>query len=1334
MDTLLPASSASLPTLALDNSRRKRFDDRSQTQISVQLKARYAAPLKPPKLDFEHTPPNAHLVKWTETKSISRVTNSQDVLAQFGQPCLIDLSPLHIAVGTQKGYIVGFSYKQEVSFVLAVSQQTQDGTLLLPDSPVTCTAFSSDALFFAAGYMDGKVVVWDLTAASTKAGGYTLVQPYDVIYPITMEARFAKNALGHLINVPVNSVCFVGDLHHHLVSSDLSGLVFFHYGFKKFLRKYYISQKLLGQNDTNSSDPSGKFSIQDCQILPIGTSPQITDQIGLLAVMTSNILVVVSVRSLNNVNSIYPKTHFKISKSKLVHSLSAASRGCLTWYPCIKVPNTNRTLNAKLAYAWNNVLTILEVDNGAILSNIYSAIADAKDKDKCIPTLPIYKTARWLSHNATDLILSLKWLNSEMLTAMVQDVTTTQTKLHFFYYQSQKGESKLVEVGLDDMDSQQVSSTTFVPPAKNTTNVAIPYINSFSSSFRIFRHRLVMLVNSHSECEKKIVSGRCLKWADRLLECVAQENILSALLTAKDYYSSTNHGHLVLCGLPHTTAERHTVVEPFLVRIMEESVNHVFGEDQENQAQVLHLYLQIISLLTKDRGGPVKSDLLDILEAVYEVYGNTKEYFSILEEYILSRQISNLSPLLFIGLVEYFVQIDNGAKLTEIVCVLDSTALNIDATLQLCEIYQLRECMAFIWNECLGDFLTPLVKFIEDLELAELDHDQKCIVFLYLSYILGGRKFPTDEYLDFEVESKARDSICGVLFSLGPVRWPPSSDQILLESKSDSVFPYLNNFLKFDLFETLTMLNEFFENSCLNSDVGITRQYVIDALIDIFEVSSDDFSNIDRVHLAVFVARNYPKYFQFIRLSESFLQETVQALCSVENDEFFHDRELALESLLPVYDFSGDDYLLQQIRLAGFSNVLYGIYKSDKKYSKALKIWFENQRSAESTDSDKTMEVLADILKSTFASKNKVTVEQAQLAESIEKHFDSLIAKNPEVMVQLANNYNRELHTHVLNSKDESSAYQYLRAYFESEAANDSGDKISAKLLTKFVQYESLIAPESIVETIVRHNHVLSRDVAEKDELMENLKRDGHVEALAVILKADGQYERALREVTEALGTKTKGHDVVSAQKLLDSALSVCEGGTDGELYGDLAKTLVQLTNEATEETKGMLNQGVYQCFRHFLDRDKGNSTHTSFTRVLDGVMESATLANVRGILQEILTSFYFETEMYHITLGKVNQGIYKSLYRQKTEALRGWLIIDRPCTSCGKVMVGDGIPERNFDAYEDRERSKIHFGSYDKDEYKECGLVLFKCQHGYHVKCLENLGSMGSCVVCTGQ
>lgn len=1337
-DTIMSSASslgsASILRYSSPLLQRKRFDDRSQTAISIQLESNSSAAQSLEHLHLQSSQVNqdifTNLVKWNSAKSIEATINSEDFVHSFGKPLSLELSSLHIAVGTDKGSVIGFNYRQEMVF--ALSLYSADFTLAsTPEiSPVSCISFSSDSTFLAAGFSDGTIASWDLDSVKATPGHYSIITAYGIIHPIILEARFIRNSQGHLKDVPVNTVLFVGGSNHQMISSDTSGLVFYHYGFTKFMRKYHTTQKLLGKNDTNQTESTGKFHIQACQVLPIGTVPQITDRIGLVAVMTTNILAIVSVCSLNNANAIYPITHLKLSRSKHVHaSPNTLPSGCLSWYPCIKY--RGEICNAKLAYAWNNVLSVLELDNKGIPENLPAILSELKDKDKGITGLHIIRKARWKTLDRKMVILELKWLNSEILTALVKHSDSTETKLVFLYYSNSQNSSQLTEVGVDDLDSQQIAWTKLT----KKTEPNHEYI--YQGSIQIFRHTLMILVNSHSTSGKNLLIGKTFKWADKLMDCLQSKDFYGALVNACEFYSSENHGRLVLSGLPHTKRERHEVVRPFLIQIMEESVLPLFQSESNdyNLHHVLLLYLQITAMLSIESNGVVPERTLKILESIEEIYQIKHEYYKLLEDFILSLRIRNVSPTIFKNLVEYYMESGKGERLTEIVCVLDTSTLSIDMTLKLCSKYELRECGVYIWNKLLHDYKTPFIALIQDLESAKYDNEQKLLVYAYMSYMLSGRQFPSDELLSEADEKLARVEICKILFGMDTPVLPLG--KILIETDNDTLFPQLFYLLKFNTFEMLLTLNEFFENPCLNTEgsVGLSRQYIMDALFDVFDMNGDSFLGDDFVRFAIFLARNYPKYFQFIRISESKLQRAIELLCGNSNDDIHEDCELALESLLPFYDMPIDTLLIEKLHAAKFYNVLFGLYRSQGNLNKALEIWLEKQNSIELTLSDyeRNFTVISSIIRSTFQSSQGKSGERKQLEDFINLNFEELAARNMEDMVVLANLYNTEFHLGAICCTNNYLAYQYLSALFNKYDAPMSG-RIKAQLVVKYIELSALFDIDHLSVVLTRFLPVLETKTNLKYDLEEFLKQGNYSDALAILLNLEGHSQRALDEVLNAMEQGVILPDgQFAVQKYLDVAIMVSEQANDEGIWKYFVQKLISFTNLTSGSTLEMLNQGIYMCFRKMIESNSGGSSHIAFARVFNDILEIATLANVRSILQEVLVSFFFDNETQKITLNEISREIFKHMANIKMDNIRGWQVKNMHCTSCDKAMCGSGVPAESYQAWEDKIRERTFYTPTSSMElYKHLGLIVFKCGHGYHLQCLEGLGGTTVCVMCT--
>lgn len=1343
-------SLSSVPTVSTSRlDSKKRFDDRSQTAIAISLRS--FSSIKPARQErFAELASEcnrmANVVQWSETVKISRSLNSSLFISRFGIASVLMLSPSHILVGTSKGSVAAFDYSQRLSYALngcepkneqvsasesleiqgqrarnsvygAYRPPNTHDRFARPRAPVTCLAFSSDGLFISAGHMDGRITLWNVSKATLPEERLNIpmvLDPYNIIHTSDTSDRHSERE-SHPAGVPIVSVAFLDDLHLFLISSDLSGNLLYHHGFKKFLRKHLLSEMII------KGEKSNKNKFFDCQTLPVGTSAQVTDLLGLSAVITNNYLRIFSVKSLNNTSSTNLITHFKMSRPKAVElNPLIPSFGCLAWYPCLKQGNGVR--NAKLACSWNNVVKILEINNSGIPSNILETIADVKDKDKAVPIIPIFETARWHTSGGHERIAALKWLNSETLSVLVQNDVSTEFQLRILYYSSVELNAELRLVGLDNVNAQQVAAL----PLESVSKVFL--YTTYQSSFQILRHRPILLANSHTVSKKAVFTGTNLKWADRLMQLLMRKDFLAALLSAYDFYSSKDSGKLILCGLPHVESERHTVVEPFLLNIMKESTEPLFSGSGDLSVEyelpklstedLLQLYFHLVTTLTQYRGGPIQHDLLDIMEDIWENMSDKNLYFAALEEFILVQKIQNLSPVLLEKLIEYFAKAENKMRVTEMVCLLDSTSLNIDSTLKICEKYHLRECSTYIWNKLLHDYVTPFKRLVKDLGMANLEMDEKKLIFSYLAYILSGRQFPTDDYLNEEDEKRSRKEICSILFG-----YTIENSNEFLFLDTNAVFPWLTHLLKFNVSETLMTINEYFENPCLNDDEqGIDRQYIIEALLDIFDVQKSLFLEQDNVYLSIFIARNYPKFVQFIRLSDTVLQTALARLCQNKDTDLHDDCELALQSLIQAYDVGDEGYFLEQLKAAGFTNALFTIYKQKGDYSKAVEVWLKGPVNGDNDGMN--FSILAEILEATFVRSSGTPEKRRDVLLAIERNFEHLVQVSASDMLLLANTYCTEIHEMVLQCKDNKLAMQYLSEAFTgpNRARIDHSHGL---LLSKYILLLSIYNPESVMEIVKEYSATLQKHFEEDDTTLKELLQSGQIDAVCFFLVQSGQHKEALNKLLEGINSEASG-DAAKLERYIDAATEVCEQA-GAELWSFLVLLLVQLTNTPVAHLE-ILNQGIYRSFRRLLD---SNPEKEIFQNVLHKIMESAQLSNVRSTLQDVLTSYFFEIEMLTISLSRVNHAVLKYMHKVRNEVLEGWDIGQKSCASCGLPICGKDILSSHYMAWEDRERGRIMVGAYNKDQYIECEVILFKCSHGYHGKCLRGLFSWGQCVLC---
>lgn len=1284
--------------------------------------------------------PRTSIFHWTAAGGVQKILGSARFLARFGVPSCLQLSPSYMLVGLSLGAVACFNYHQKLVHVF--DHREPSGPETDPRTAVLCIGVSSDGRLAAAGCVDGRTFIWEFPGPGLSSP--QTVPPHHVLHPPSRG-----------LPIPlIQSVAFVGNS-HDIVTSDLARTVIFHHVFSKFFQVHYTSEQVhqsgdtirggdktrdglkirpgsgstanldnTGQNlhrystaqdvfqgpsrtlgqtlvqnprlrspSTHLGSGQDKNQILDCLLLPVGTSTQITDQIGLVGVITYNSLTVLSIRSLNNSGSTFPKVHIRVARPKDA-VVTASSPGLLAWYPCIQ-----GTTTAKLAYSWANVVSMLEVDFSGLPANYMQILSGLKDKDRGVPVLPHRNIARfWFPETLA--IQAIKWLNSEILCVVVHDTNQGCEELCFFHCPN------LTLVARDRFPFQELASS-------------LP--GHAQNQLQIFRHRPVVLA-AHSA----IYTGKVLKWADHLVSLLTEKLFAEAFERAYYYYSSEETGRQLLYGLPHTLRERQLVVEPFLVNIMREAAVglapdaflHDHGLSPGGSPEIVGIggFLRVVSEITANRGGVLDADLLEVIELVYEKASDKAAFFETLSDYIVSRKITNLSPGIFKLLVQYSVENGHGERLTDIICLLDVSTLNIDMTLKLCRSHGLWECSAYIWNSVFHDYLTPLWELQTDVgQPNHNDHDPN-LVYSYMAYILSGRRFPTDEFLDPELEVLGREIICGLLFSTqANERGPP----VELE---ESPFPYLFFFLKKNSFEMLATLNEFLENPVLNTEAAktLSRQYIVDAVLDTFHVHRDSLGATDFVQLAVFVGRNYPKYNQFIRISDTVVHEAVGWLLRGSGPSSDHhlDRELALECLLPFHFAADEGYFLEQMKQAKFFHAAFRVYVQTHRYSLALDMWMQWQGQAGPLEVE--FSAVGELLRNAFG--KGLAAEQARVLSILGLHCRYFFGHFSQLMAELGHKHCAKIHLLALDC-DPVDAYRYLQGLCEED--------LQAKPLAHaYIRLACSYEPGRVSELVDKHKATLGAD----HELMGELHKNKQHEAVALVFAQDGQYEQALGELVagiaedgarngETTGPENDRRNETAVDRMVTQAIAICVRHPQHWRY--LMKTLGTCTPN--------VDQAMYRCFRAMIDSD--GPAKGRFNDVLAQMMEQAQVSNVRATLQDILTSFYFESEINVICLAKISDQIRKALDTHRVHVLRGWLVLSTSCASCAKAVWGADMPSTYLDdnemALQERAGSRARGELPDLSAYLQCQLMFFRCGHIYHERCLRGLGER-KCVLCT--
>ncbi|KAI0390196.1 Golgi CORVET complex core vacuolar protein 8-domain-containing protein [Xylariaceae sp. FL0594] len=1095
--------------------------------------------------ETETPSPPWEVVRWTKLKKLNAQAFSEAGRRNFGSPTCIAVSA-SIVLGTTKGIILMFDYNQNLKMIIG------PGTKAVESGPITAIAISADHTTLAGGHANGNIFTWDTSRAS---------RPFLQIPHLDESQTQHRTADGHVPNAAITHLGFLGTRHTALVSADDRGMAFSHLatrGTGSFGRTVK-TVRILGRYP-DAPAPPGKplkpSTVLAFSSLPLGNVECATDTMGLTAMLTPYLLVIVSTTPI-------AQTQHKSARPKDVAPHSAMS-GCLAWFPAVKLklpdPSTGSTMSkVKLGYCWSNILTVLDVDE---------IPSDNKDKP---PTLKFKARSRW---KCEEPIVAVQWLSRSVLT-----VLTVSQRLIVLEDRSMRMTEAFdlipKHIYHADLFSTQLHSLVEQLDEEDPSMHGV-VADAFYMSFRTYKGRIFLLGFND------ISIGALSNWADRLIALMENGDYVGAIRLATSYY--TGDANKLTIGLPEDSALRHRTVHDKLMEIMSASLKYAFGQRQKNTSLIDDQHLRELAETCFVACQSV-GEMDFLFDEVYEWYddgGVEGIFLEVLEPYVLEKSIRTVPPTIVKALVTHFVSQGWESRLEEMICHMDTTTLDIDQITQLCKQHGLYDALIYVWNQALNDYVTPLIDLLTLLKPLTQNGDyfssgammsdeifstSALKIFPYLSYTLTGRVYPTGELMGEEQASKAKAEIYWFLFSGNTVSWPNGTGKEFRVRPVGSVeppFPYLRMILKFDAPSFLSALNEAFEDSFLNDSqekqlnggtgkdlpeeqvfgMTVDRQYVMSILLEI--MNPDDFAAEDTIYLDMFVARSLPKFQQYLIFPGSTLDRIINGLCKYPGVDLADDAQLSAEYLLSVYQPPDLSPMIPLFRNAGFYRILKRIYRNDKRYGLLAQTYFEDPE-----DREGIFECLVECLRP----QAKLTKKQTHdVHDVIKQHAAELVELDPIKAAQTINVYAPELHRFILDALDEGSElqYNYLKAILEPDDSAAS-KPTHGSLDRDFV--------ELYVRLTCRHNPSHASDYIglvqstnlRLDKLLPTMEDSGVIDAAVILMAKEGQVQDAMSRLTKHLYT-------------LESALQGILSGTGQDVdtqdvAEDLLKSLQKYTH-----------------------------------------------------------------------------------------------------------------------------------------------------------------------------
>ena len=367
--------------------------------------------------------------------------------------------------------------------------------------------------------------------------------------------------------------------------------------------------------------------------------------------------------------------------------------------------------------------------------------------------------------------------------------------------------------------------------------------------------------------------------------------------------------------------------------------------------------------------------------------------------------------------------------------------------------------------------------------------------------------------------------------------------------------------LRFDASSAMSMLNEAFEDSFLNDHeddaeeisvyyqgVSINRQYIISILLRVmnpvdFEASSGT------IYLDMFIARNLPKYPQYILLSGTTLQQVLVRLCQYPDEEMADDCQLSAEYLLSIYHPPDIRAMIPLFKEAQFFRILKSTYRVERMYPQLILTYLEDQHEQEAV-----FTCVQDCLR---PGSKLSKVQRRNVEDTVKSQAGKLVGIDVIKAAQAVQAVAPEMHATFLGALrgDPRGQYRYLAVLIEpphhaAVAGRHSPVRtVGNWMIERYVQLLCRYKPSQVAGFI---DNLRTGDVR-IEEVLPSIEERGVVDAAVILLARQGQVRAAMNRLIAHFGTLQSG---------LMGVLQGLEENPDSESATEAIDDLVESLNK----------------------------------------------------------------------------------------------------------------------------------------------------------------------------
>lgn len=852
--------------------------------------------------------------------------------------------------------------------------------------------------------------------------------------------------------------------------------------------------------------------------------------------------------------------------------------------------------------------------------------------------------------------------------------------------------------------------------------------------------------------------GTLLTWADRILAFVEEGDFLSAIELTRSYLIGEAPGNRN--GLPDKPEEYRRVVSEKMRELMVASAGYAFSEDRFTDGThvtpdgrgVDRTSLFEGLVVTCTRACIALEDLDFLFEDLFQYYDNyaiSRIYLVQLEPFILEGHIHEVPPRITQRLVAMHHEDGRPDLVERVIWHIDPECLDVNQAITLCQQYRLYDALIYVFTRALKDYEAPLVELIslirkvqqfrkarlesspatrasmtDDVIESDVLHAYK--VYPYLANILTGLAYPSEQPLPEDEANQAKSAVYTFLFDGRSRVWPAGDDGKLIltsdeENGVEPTFPYTRLLLKFDAESFLHTLDIAFEDPYMNDkSLRVNRLVIVKILFEI--LTSPSLSPTDATFINIFIARNVPKYVQYIELPPSDLHSVLVGLADISDENTREDRQLAAEYLLSAYTPHDHAMALQLYQNAGFYRILRSSHLHERRWVPLLDAWLQDPDLRPSEVCPSVEDVLNG---SSRYNRGKIPSEVCDAAaEALPMMLQASITRTASLIDRRL----PQLHERAFDALATSSSHDrlvYLRFLlgspqnaedeFDHEAPRqyEPSSKVPPSLRRHYISLLCELDPSVIIHEL----QYLPPDFFEWTHVQQTCEEHEVYDAVVWSFNFIGQPVEALskaddfntllsRELTEGFeASEAEGEYLVTKclsalQAIGSTGVAVCTEHSQTsssstvkveDLWYELLRSQIGCVHRVAlfsdneeEPTSSSLRSRSLASLRALVQDTFSSlmsiNTHKSvsfprlFKRLVDSVAGShesrgAIYNEFRVILTGMLESYRSEGDMLVITKHLVDRDLFRIAEDLATERSRGWSPYSGSCSTCKKAL-----------------------------------------------------------------